>query len=213
MLRLLPTHLSFREMGADLHVTANTVKTHAHAVYRKLDASSRSEAVVHAREIGLLSTISHLDGNMARRRAILRGALRRRAGGRREARRADVLRRRRASRAGRVFAAPTWLRDLGVLSWLLVGVAALLVAAVALLALTDTIVIPVVTATIVAAVLLAAGPAPRSAHAARGGGRARVRRAPRRRRRHRVLVLGGIVEPGAAPRGDLQKASPSSRTR
>ena len=45
MLQLLPTHLSFREMAAGLHVSANTVKTHAHAVYRKLDASSRSEAV------------------------------------------------------------------------------------------------------------------------------------------------------------------------
>jgi LuxR family maltose regulon positive regulatory protein len=54
VLRMLPTHLSFREMGLDLHVTANTVKTHAHAVYRKLDASSRSEAVLHARAIGLI---------------------------------------------------------------------------------------------------------------------------------------------------------------
>jgi LuxR family transcriptional regulator, maltose regulon positive regulatory protein len=54
VLRMLPTHLSFREMGARLHVTANTVKTHAHAVYRKLDSSSRSEAVVRAQAIGLL---------------------------------------------------------------------------------------------------------------------------------------------------------------
>ena len=58
VLRLLPTHLSFREMGVDLHVTANTVKTHAHSVYRKLDASSRSEAVVHARGIGLLDDLA-----------------------------------------------------------------------------------------------------------------------------------------------------------
>ncbi|HEX5857582.1 MAG TPA: helix-turn-helix transcriptional regulator, partial [Microbacterium sp.] len=57
VLRLLPTHLSFREMGLYLHVTANTVKTHAHAVYRKLDASSRSEAVVQARDIGLLDDV------------------------------------------------------------------------------------------------------------------------------------------------------------
>jgi ATP/maltotriose-dependent transcriptional regulator MalT len=54
VLQLLPTHLSFREMAHGLHVSANTVKTHAHAVYRKLDASSRSEAVVRAREAGLL---------------------------------------------------------------------------------------------------------------------------------------------------------------
>ena len=57
VLHLLPTHLSFREMGLNLHVTANTVKTHAHAVYRKLDASSRSEAVVQARGIGLLDDL------------------------------------------------------------------------------------------------------------------------------------------------------------
>jgi len=51
-----------------------------------------------------------------------------------------------------VFAAPPWLRDFGMLSWLLVGISLLLVAAVALLALINTIVIPVVTATIIAAV-------------------------------------------------------------
>ena len=51
-----------------------------------------------------------------------------------------------------VFAAPRWLRDFGAMSWLLVGICALVVAAVALLALINTIVIPVVTATIIAAV-------------------------------------------------------------
>ena len=55
ILALMPTHLSFREMGRRLHVSANTVKTHAHAVYRKLDVCSRSEAVVRARSTGLLS--------------------------------------------------------------------------------------------------------------------------------------------------------------
>ena len=54
VLRMLPTHLSFREMGVRLHVSSNTIKTHAHAVYRKLDARSRSEAVVHARRMGLV---------------------------------------------------------------------------------------------------------------------------------------------------------------
>jgi predicted PurR-regulated permease PerM len=52
-----------------------------------------------------------------------------------------------------IFAAPGWLRDLGVMSWLLVGVAALLVGTIWLLAEVDTIVIPVVTAGILAAVL------------------------------------------------------------
>jgi LuxR family maltose regulon positive regulatory protein len=54
VLQLLPTHLSFREIADGLHVSANTIKTHAHAIYRKLAACSRSEAVERAREAGLL---------------------------------------------------------------------------------------------------------------------------------------------------------------
>ncbi len=49
-----------------------------------------------------------------------------------------------------MFAAPRWLRDLGVMAWLLVGVTALLAGPVWLLSLTQTIVIPVVTAAILA---------------------------------------------------------------
>jgi putative heme transporter len=52
-----------------------------------------------------------------------------------------------------MFTAPNWLRDLGVTSWLLVGVAGLLVGVILLLGATATIVIPVVTAGILAAVL------------------------------------------------------------
>lgn len=54
ILRFLPTHLSFREIGDRLHVSTNTVKTQAHAVYRKLDVRSRSDAVTRASDIGLL---------------------------------------------------------------------------------------------------------------------------------------------------------------
>ncbi len=54
VLRFLPTHYSFHEIAQRLHVSSNTVKTHVHAVYRKLDASSRSEAVAHAADAGLL---------------------------------------------------------------------------------------------------------------------------------------------------------------
>jgi LuxR family maltose regulon positive regulatory protein len=36
-------------------VSTNTVKTQAQAIYRKLDASSRSQAVGRARELGLLN--------------------------------------------------------------------------------------------------------------------------------------------------------------
>src|SRR3954454_24211015 len=53
----------------------------------------------------------------------------------------------------RVFAVPSWLRDLGVMSWLLVGAFLLLGGVVWLLSLTATIVIPVLTASIIAALL------------------------------------------------------------
>ncbi|HEY4427123.1 MAG TPA: AAA family ATPase [Solirubrobacteraceae bacterium] len=54
ILRFLPTHLSFREIGERLHVSTNTVKSQAHAIYGKLGASSRSEAVARACALGLI---------------------------------------------------------------------------------------------------------------------------------------------------------------
>jgi LuxR family transcriptional regulator, maltose regulon positive regulatory protein len=54
VLRLLPTHLSFPAIARQLFVSPNTVKTHVRALYRKLDASSRSEAVSQAAAAGLL---------------------------------------------------------------------------------------------------------------------------------------------------------------
>ena len=51
-----------------------------------------------------------------------------------------------------LFSAPGWLRDLGFSAWLLVGVAAAVVGAVWFLAITQTIVMPVVTAAIIASV-------------------------------------------------------------
>jgi LuxR family maltose regulon positive regulatory protein len=54
VLRFLPSHLSFREIGARLHVSTNTVKTQALSVYRKLDVSSRSEAVARGQVVGLI---------------------------------------------------------------------------------------------------------------------------------------------------------------
>jgi LuxR family maltose regulon positive regulatory protein len=56
VLHHLPSHLPLREIAAELGVSANTVKTQAHALYRKLDASSRSEAVERATLLGLLDT-------------------------------------------------------------------------------------------------------------------------------------------------------------
>ena len=51
-----------------------------------------------------------------------------------------------------IFAAPSWLRDLGFSAWLLVGVAAALVGAIWLAAATQTILMPVLTAGIIASV-------------------------------------------------------------
>ncbi len=53
LLPLLSTHLSYQEIGERLHVPKNTVKTQAYSAYRKLGVSSRSEAVLRARELGL----------------------------------------------------------------------------------------------------------------------------------------------------------------
>ena len=56
-LRLLPflaTHLSFPEIGDRLHVSRHTVKTQAMSVYRKFGVSSRSEAIQHAHDVGLI---------------------------------------------------------------------------------------------------------------------------------------------------------------
>jgi LuxR family maltose regulon positive regulatory protein len=41
-------------MAERLCVSANTVKTHSKALYRKLGVSSRAEAVEEARTLGLL---------------------------------------------------------------------------------------------------------------------------------------------------------------
>ena len=53
LLPLLPTHLSFREIGERLFVSSHTVRTQAYSAYRKLGVSSRSEAVTRIRELGL----------------------------------------------------------------------------------------------------------------------------------------------------------------
>ena len=58
VLQFLPTHLSFPEVAERLFVSANTVKTHARSVYRKLGASSRGQAVQIARRSGLLDEAS-----------------------------------------------------------------------------------------------------------------------------------------------------------
>jgi LuxR family maltose regulon positive regulatory protein len=54
VLQLLPTHLSLGEIGEELHTSRNTVKTHVAAVYRKLQCTTRTEAVARGRDLDLL---------------------------------------------------------------------------------------------------------------------------------------------------------------
>lgn len=54
VLRLLASSLSRREIGRELYVSLDTVKSHTHAIYRKLGVSTRREAVHRGRELALL---------------------------------------------------------------------------------------------------------------------------------------------------------------
>ncbi len=54
LLLYLPTHLSFRQIGERLGLSPHTVKSQAISIYRKLDVTSRSEAIEHARQLSLL---------------------------------------------------------------------------------------------------------------------------------------------------------------
>lgn len=57
VLRCLATGLSGREVGAKLYISLSTVKTHTGELYRKLDASSREDAVARAEALGLLDFV------------------------------------------------------------------------------------------------------------------------------------------------------------
>jgi LuxR family maltose regulon positive regulatory protein len=54
VLRLLRGPLSLREIGHELYLSLNTIKTHTRAIYRKLGVSDRQDAVAKGRELGLL---------------------------------------------------------------------------------------------------------------------------------------------------------------
>jgi LuxR family maltose regulon positive regulatory protein len=54
VLRYLTTMLTAAEIARDLGLSVNTVKAHIRAVYRKLGAGRRTEAVLAARRNGLL---------------------------------------------------------------------------------------------------------------------------------------------------------------
>ena len=54
VLRGLAAGLSRREIGAELYISLNTVKTHTRELYRKLGATTHTEAVARAEALGLL---------------------------------------------------------------------------------------------------------------------------------------------------------------
>ena len=54
VLRLLASDLTQREIGRELFLSLNTVKTHTRSLYRKLGASSREDAIGRAAALGLL---------------------------------------------------------------------------------------------------------------------------------------------------------------
>ena len=57
VLRLLTTDLTQRQIGEQLYLSVNTVKTHTRGIYRKLGASSRSDAIACMHELGLLERV------------------------------------------------------------------------------------------------------------------------------------------------------------
>jgi LuxR family maltose regulon positive regulatory protein len=54
VLRQLLGTLSLREIGRQLDVSQNTVKTHTRAIYRKLGVSTRRDAIVKGHDAGIL---------------------------------------------------------------------------------------------------------------------------------------------------------------
>ncbi|HMJ74641.1 MAG TPA: LuxR C-terminal-related transcriptional regulator, partial [Iamia sp.] len=58
LLELLPTHLSYAEIGDRLFLSVNTIKSNLKAIYRKLDVTSRTDAVETAWRLGLLEPLT-----------------------------------------------------------------------------------------------------------------------------------------------------------
>jgi LuxR family maltose regulon positive regulatory protein len=54
LLPLLSTHLPVSEIAAELFLSPHTVKSEMKSIYRKLGATSRTQAVTRSRELGLL---------------------------------------------------------------------------------------------------------------------------------------------------------------
>jgi PAS domain S-box-containing protein len=69
VLELLATPATYGQIAEKLFVSTNTVKSHVSHLYAKLDASTRAEALDHARALGLLSSPN--DEDMRRFQALV----------------------------------------------------------------------------------------------------------------------------------------------
>ncbi|MFZ2017021.1 MAG: LuxR C-terminal-related transcriptional regulator [Nocardioides sp.] len=56
VLQFLPSRLTLDQIGEHLFLSRATIKSHASAIYRKLGASSRDEAIARARSLGLVES-------------------------------------------------------------------------------------------------------------------------------------------------------------
>ncbi len=54
ILSYLPSRLTNVELAGKCYVSVNTIKTHMAHIYRKLDVANRNEAIIRARQFGLL---------------------------------------------------------------------------------------------------------------------------------------------------------------
>ena len=55
---MIQDHLSFSEIGEELSRPPDTIKSEVNSIYRKLGASTRSQAVTRSRELGLLEGVT-----------------------------------------------------------------------------------------------------------------------------------------------------------
>ena len=55
MLELVATGATNREIAGQLHLSPHTVKEHTSALYRKLEARNRADAVQRAQRLGILA--------------------------------------------------------------------------------------------------------------------------------------------------------------
>jgi LuxR family transcriptional regulator, maltose regulon positive regulatory protein len=53
VLQMMRGPLSLSEIGRELHVSKNTIKSHTRAIYRKLGVAERSQAIRRARDLGI----------------------------------------------------------------------------------------------------------------------------------------------------------------